>query len=466
MLSNHDARPGRRGDSGLALIATLWVMAVLSVLATEYLYMVHLDTRMAENVVDRTQLEYAAKAGIARFTRVLADDDVAFDSASEGWAETIEGELEDPTVLTKTYAYEVTATDESALVDVNVADADLVTGLLGLTAALEEERATIAQAIVDARPFRSPGDVARAEGMTADILYGGDQVEGDEQATPLINLITVYAVDKNVQSGGEDRTNINDADVDALVQGLTGQDGQELLSQQEAEAITAQRDEEEYDSLGDLMDIPAISQSVLDDVRDRLSTEDNDDNDDDRTNINSASAEELGEVDGLDEGTGEAIVRHRDDNGDYGSVDDIRDAMLFNRDDMKWVVDKATVVGEDTLRGLVNINTASQDILALLPGMDAGKAQAIIDRRESAPQDAPPSDEPQESPFKNVGELLDVEQIDDDTYKQLVNSITYRAQVFRVRANGLTPEGQPVARIAAVLDRSGGGIETRYWLTN
>ncbi len=33
-------------------------------------------------------------------------------------------------------------------------------------------------------------------------------------------------------------------------------------------------------------------------------------------------------------------------------------------------------------------------------------------------------------------------------------------------ANGLTPEGEPVARLAAVLDRSGGGVETRYWLTN
>ncbi|MBT7095948.1 hypothetical protein HN937_01160, partial [Candidatus Poribacteria bacterium] len=68
--------------------------------------------------------------------------------------------------------------------------------------------------------------------------------------------------------------------------------------------------------------------------------------------------------------------------------------------------------------------------------------------------------------FKTLGELLDVEQIDDDTFKQLVNTITYRAQAFRVQANGLTPEGEAVARIAAVLDRSGDGIETRYWLTN
>ncbi|MBT3267966.1 hypothetical protein HN371_12465 [Candidatus Poribacteria bacterium] len=459
------ARAHRPGDSGLALIATLWIMAVLSVLATEYLYMVHLDTRMAENVVDRTQLEYAAKAGIAQFTRVLAEDDTTYDDAVEEWAQTIEGELEDPTIATKTYAYELTATDENALVDVNAADESLITGLLGLTAALEDERPTIAQAIVAARPFRSPGDVARAEGMTADILYGGEQIEGAEQATPLINLITVYAVDKNVQTGGEERTNINDADANALVQGLTGQDGAELLSQGEAEAITAQRDEEQFDSLGDLMDVPAISQSVLDSVRDQLSTEDSDDNDDERTNVNSASADDLAQVDGLDEGTGEAIVRHRDDNGDYGSVDDIRDAMLLNRDDMKWVVDKATIAGEDTLRGVVNINTASQEILALLPGMDADKAQAIIERRETAPEGSS-QDEPQSSPFKTLGELLDVEQIDDDTFKQLVNTITYRAQAFRVQANGLTPEGEAVARIAAVLDRSGDGIETRYWLTN
>ena len=62
--------PPRDGESGLALVATLWIMAVLSVLATEYLYVVHLDTRMARNVVDRTQLELAAKAGLAQFQRV------------------------------------------------------------------------------------------------------------------------------------------------------------------------------------------------------------------------------------------------------------------------------------------------------------------------------------------------------------------------------------------------------------
>jgi len=441
-------------------------MAVLSVLATEYLYVVHLDTRMARNVVDRTQLEFAAKAGLAQFQRILAEDDTTFDSDQEEWAQTLEGELQDPAYTTKFYSFQLTATDENALVDINAASQQVVTQLITSAGAPEDQRETLAQAVIDARgeqAFRSVGDVARAEGMTSDILYGSGQpaVEGEEQPTPLINLITVYAVDKNVQSEGEDRVNITDADANALVQGLTGQDGAELLSQGEAEAITAHRDQEQFDSVGDLMDVPAVSQNALDNARDQLTT---DEDDDDRTNVNSASAEDFGNVDGLDQGVGEAIVRHRDDNGDFGNVDDIRDAMLLTRDDMKWVTDKATVSGEDTLRGLVNINTASQDVLALLPGMDGDKAQAIIDRRESAPEGS--SEEDARSPFKNVGELLDVEQIDDDTYKQLVNSITYRAQAFRVQANGLTPEGEPIARITAVLDRSGQQVVTRYWLTN
>ncbi|MEO2004363.1 MAG: helix-hairpin-helix domain-containing protein, partial [Candidatus Poribacteria bacterium] len=123
-------------------------------------------------------------------------------------------------------------------------------------------------------------------------------------------------------------------------------------------------------------------------------------------------------------------------------------------------------VGEDTIRGLVNINTASQEVLALLPGMDGDKARAIIERRDSPPNDPQPTSESQTSPFKTLGELLDVEQIDDDTYKQVVGSLTYRAQAFRVQANRPTPEGKAVARITAVLDRSGQNVATRYWLTN
>lgn len=465
----------RPNDAGLALITTLWVIAILSILITAYLYDAHLDWRISRRAVEKTQAEYAAKAGISQFQAVLEDDDESYDDAQEDWGQGLNGEMEDPAGTGKVFSYAVSATDMNALIDINSADETVVSSLLQSAGVPEESRTTLAQNIVsarDQRPFLTPGDLARVEGMTNAILYGGQAApaEGEEaqQTTPLINLISVYSVDKNEQSNGTSRTNIASADANTLRQNLTNADGDELLSQNEADALVSYRDDNELESIGNLFDAPAITQETLDDIRDDLSTNDSDDNEDETTNINTADADQLANVDGLDQGTAEAIVRYREENGNYDSVDDIRNAPIFTRDEIRQIADKATVTDDDTLTGVLNINTAEASALALLPNMDNQKAQAIVNQRQAQQtsnerQGAGAEETASSNPFRSIGDLLNIDSIDAETFKGIANLVTYRTQAFQLTASGTDPAGAQAATVTAIIDRSGEEISVRFW---
>lgn len=446
-------------DSGLALIATLWILAVLFVLASEYLFVLHLERRMSQNLVERTQLEYAAKSAIALFIRGLAEDTTPYDGENDSWTQAIEGAIEDPVLADRAYTYQLSASDENARVDVNLATEEMIRALLRLTAAAEEAIPALSQAIVQARqerPFSSVGDLARVEGMTEAILYGNPNLDAEDPEAPprlpLVDLLTVYSADRNVTLSGQNRTNIATADANALRQGLRGPNNTEILTQAEAEAIVAYRQQTAFPSVANLLDVPAVTQSVLDGARDRLSTQD----EQDRVNLNTVDANTLAQVPGFDLGTAEDVIRHRNQVGSFQNVDEIRNARVFTLDEVKQIVDQATITNDTILRGVVNVNTARAEILALLPGMDSNKAQAIVSRRSS-------SQTAQGEAFDSIGDLLDVAGVDENTFKQVANYVTYRTQVFRVNASGIAPDGQTLARVTAVLDRSGNQVRYRFW---
>lgn len=462
----------RPNDAGIALITTLWVIAILSILVSAYLYEAHLDWRISRGAVEKTQAEYAAKAGIAQFQAVLEEDDAAYDDAEEDWGQGVSGQMQDPSGTEKVFSYSVSATDLNSLIDINSADNAVVSSLLESAGVPEESRSTLAQNIVSARedrPFLTPGDLARVEGMTNAILYGTQAAaaEGEEaqQTTPLINLISVYSVDKNEQSNGASRTNITSADATTLRDNLTNADGEELLSQNEANALVSYRDDNDLESIGDLFDAPAITQETLDNVRDELST----DGSDDTTNINSASANELANVNGLDQGTANAIVRYRDENGNYNSVDDIQNAPIFTRSEIRQIADKITVTDDETLSGVLNLNTAGADALSLLPNMNSQKAQAIVNQRQaqqaSNERQGAGGAQPAASsnPFRSIGDLLNIDSIDEETFQQIANLVTYRTQAFQLSASGMNPAGAEAATVTAIIDRSGEEISVRFW---
>ncbi|MFB3042231.1 MAG: hypothetical protein ACE1ZS_10610, partial [Candidatus Poribacteria bacterium] len=58
-------------NRGLSLISTLWILTILSLLATQFLHSIRLEQRAQANFADRTKFYYKAKAGFERTIAML-----------------------------------------------------------------------------------------------------------------------------------------------------------------------------------------------------------------------------------------------------------------------------------------------------------------------------------------------------------------------------------------------------------
>ena len=142
-------------EEGLSLISTLWIVTILSILAMQMLYSIHLERRAQRNFLERAKYHYAAKAGFEWTLAVLRDDQTPFDSLGEGWAEPLEGQVEDGIQQGNIIAYHVAVTDESGKININTADAELILNLLALAGAESDDSLTqeLANRIQEGQPI-------------------------------------------------------------------------------------------------------------------------------------------------------------------------------------------------------------------------------------------------------------------------------------------------------------------------
>jgi len=479
-------------ESGLSLVAVLWIVMILTIIATEFLYSVRLEQRIQGNMVERTKMFYAAKAGLETFIAQLRNDETPYDALTEEWAEGITGAIEDGMRANNTLNYKVTVTDESSKININTADENMLQGALALSGVNDEETAQLlAQAIVQTREqkFRTVGDLAKVESMTPEILHGNPQQQlqqtsdqsqqqpetNDEEqqpGKPLVDLVTVHSVDKNVDAQGQNRVDLNSANQEQLSQ-IQDENQQPILSSQEAQAIIDQREQQQYESIGDLFDTPAVSENMFNEINDMITVDDEDEGGDrnegggdsggggdDRVNINTAGADELQNLPSIDQGVAEDIIRYRDSQGEFNNIDEIKNAKVVNIDDMRILSDKVATSSEQVVAGKINVNTAPVEILQLLPGMDEQKAQAIVAYRETETE----GDDQQGGPFENIGQLLNVEGIDENTFRQIIDLVTYRAYAFMVESEGVAEDNKSVASCTAIVDRTGDdAIQIKLW---
>ncbi|MBI1926605.1 helix-hairpin-helix domain-containing protein [Candidatus Poribacteria bacterium] len=462
-------------ERGLSLIATLWIVTILSVLATQFLYSIRLERRARENFVERMVYHYAAKAGFEKSIAMLRGDTTPYDALGEDWAKEIEEQIEDGIHMGKALTYRIKITDEGSKVNINTADVNMIRGLLNRVG--YEETATteqpLAEAIVQGRPYRTVRDLAKVQGMTQEILYGNQQTTTEtaaddsegQNAPGLINFVTAYSIDKNTDANGGQRVNINSANAQQLTQ-IQGSNNQAVFTQGETQSLIQQR---QFNGIGALLDAQAVSNQIFDNIRDRLSI-DSDAQNQQLVNINTADANRLQSLNGIDQGIAQRIIDHRNSQGNFQNIDQLKDVKLITDNEFRSIVDKITTLDEAMLRGLININTAPQEILQLLPGMDETKAGAIITRRESQPENNQQSQvqgqeqsEVEGNPFTDIGQLMDVEGIDMNTFRQIAGLVTYRGYGFMIEASGVDSMGKTIASCVGAIDRSGQRVTITYW---
>ena len=188
---------------GLSLVSTLWILTILSILAAQLLYSIHIEQRTQRNFLDRAKFHYAARAGFEWTLAVMRTDQTPFDSLGESWAEPIEGQVDDGIQTGNFLNYQVTITDEASKININTADDGLISNLLAQAGASPDDPLTqeLANYIVEGQPYRTVRDLARVEGMTSEILYGTQQMAAFTQGVANTQSTPTGTVDGLSTSG-------------------------------------------------------------------------------------------------------------------------------------------------------------------------------------------------------------------------------------------------------------------------
>ncbi|MHB0937623.1 MAG: helix-hairpin-helix domain-containing protein [Armatimonadota bacterium] len=380
-----------RKHRGVALITAIWILVVLLILVGGFAAVIHSETQIARNFGDMTCARWAAREGVRR-----AEVMVGQVAAQPYTALTDEQRLltsPEGTGAVDETAYEVAIEDEAGKLNLNTATREQLGALFP---------AEVADAIID---WRDEDGIPGAQGAEEEYYA--------ELSPPY------HCKNAPFTTVGELR----------LVAGVDD----DLL----AEQVT-----EDGKTREDLLTVSSSDSNTDAEGQPRL-------------NINTASKEEFTERCGdvLSSQDIDAIIRRRGSR-QFASPADLLQISRLGRNKVAQVYDRLTTSDAETRIGLINLNTAPAEVLALLPGMTESAVQAIIARRD------------EQGPFAGVGELLQINSISTSVFRQLAGSLTARSRTFGVRSTGRTADGiTHTVTCLLQVETNGGETTTRtlYW---
>lgn len=124
---------------------------------------------------------------------------------------------------------------------------------------------------------------------------------------------------------------------------------------------------------------------------------------------------------------------------------------VFDRTTMQAIADHISVDDQPYHDNLVNINTASPEVLATVPGMDHTLLQAIVDYRQGG------------AAFQSLGDLFGISSLTRQQFINVVGHLCTKSSVYRVRVRVAMPGQQSVYAIAGIVEMTDYGPRIRQW---
>ncbi|MDA8169761.1 MAG: type II secretion system protein GspK [Nitrospiraceae bacterium] len=230
---------------GIALILTLWVMALLSVLAMSFAFYTHEENMSTRNFRDETTSYYAALSAYEDVMRYLVTDkDLQVDLLDD------KGNLitdkERPSISGRKTIngidVDVKLSDEESRLNINFLPPDTIKKVFLWAGAPEEDLTTISDSILD---WKSPNELHRLNGAKSDYYMSldppykakddlfsvpeelmlvkgikGDYLYRKNSGVPLISLLTTYGTGINVNTvskGVLEMLGVNPLDIERLM---------------------------------------------------------------------------------------------------------------------------------------------------------------------------------------------------------------------------------------------------------
>lgn len=135
-------RSFQRRENGIALVAVLWAVAILSLIAAAIVTTASLSYRIGRNTWSRAQLEAAADAATARAILGVLDARAEARWRVDGTPQAFEFNA---------YRFEIRVEDDAGKIDLNEADGAVIQRLFAAAGVTEAEAAELKDAILDWR---------------------------------------------------------------------------------------------------------------------------------------------------------------------------------------------------------------------------------------------------------------------------------------------------------------------------
>lgn len=402
-------------NNGLVLVTVLWVIVVLMVIVSVLSRSSRLDTKITLARLEGVRGKWASRAGIEKAIGILNEDTRESDCLTDLWSDN-EEDLND--VYLQNCWFTVKVIDEASKLNLNTVTKGQ---LLELPEMLEE----IADAIIDWRDENDTPSTGGVESGYYESLPFGYMARNGPFRT-IRELLLVKDVTEELFFGED--TNLNG------MLDYNEQDGDESLP---------------YDDGDSELDKGWIAYLTCYSYDNNKDAEGNK-----KININEGNANQLSRSLGISNSQANDIV----DGRDYDSIGDLLDNNRLDRQTFSTIADKITVVDSDKIPGKVNVNTASEIVLAaLMGGGDTAEqtAQNIIAYRETLLYG-----------MESIGELLDVPSMSINTFKQIADLVTTRSDVYSIRCVATADRnGKNGAKVEteAVVDRVESPCKILFW---
>lgn len=157
-------------ENGIALIAVLWALVLLSVIAVGFLRETRGETALVRNAVESAKARALADAGIQRAILELYRDEVNTRWKADGTAylwRFANGEVR------------IRIQDQAGRIDLNQAPAEILERLFVVAGAGDSEAAALADAVAD---FRDTNDLRRVNGAENDDYRAAGDLRGAKNA--------------------------------------------------------------------------------------------------------------------------------------------------------------------------------------------------------------------------------------------------------------------------------------------
>jgi competence ComEA-like helix-hairpin-helix protein len=422
-----------RGPHGSVLVSVLWCLSLLSIVVIGVLHTSRMDLLVVKNFGDRIQAHYLALAGAEKAKALLFQD--AKQRSRSGINHS--GQLFDSPDQFRDVRFgrgqfrvfhrarpdegggvHFGVSDEECRLNVNNASSNELSRIEGVNPDVigaivdwRDEDSTVSPGGAESdyylslQPpylprngsFQTTRELLMVRGISPVLLHGRDQhlngILANDDATEQTGLsdmsdlgwsglLTVNSSVNNVSASGVDRVNVQSADETALT-GIKG------ITPDIAKAIVAWRGQNRFSSIADLLDVVAAQNQNQPGGP--------------AINPNQATPQQRGNAPGANIPSGPKVI---------------------DQNLLMEIADDLTTDSGSELPGVININSASLEVLTCLEGVSRELAQAIISYRQA------------NGFFPNVAYVLKVPGMTRDLFKPLAPRLTARSETFRIFSEG------------------------------